>query len=230
MWPQMANKHAHWSKATTKTFLDLCIAEKNILNFNTKGLTTVGWNILKGKFRQQRGVTYDGRQLHSKLAGLRRIYTRWHDLQHKTGLGRNRNGGIAADDSYWRTEEGDTCDVEPTCGNPPPFLEELEILFGKNTQDKLSKRPIGEQIVDSPPKKKSASIEDCLRDISEAVTRHSRKSNNYDVAKHNQVRQILEADGIPEGSELHLRAMYLCRNAVSRMELIEMRTKEGRKR
>ncbi|KAJ1267754.1 hypothetical protein BS78_07G082100 [Paspalum vaginatum] len=222
----MANKRAQWTEVTTKTLLDLCIVEKNVLNFNTKGLTTVGWENVTCKFREQTGETYDGRQLYTKLSGLRRTYKHWN------------NGGVVADDSYWRTEEGDTCDAEPTRGKPPSFLEELEILFGRNTQDKgnlisaggvratndtfdtphhtindpfeqsddrsRSKRPIGEQTMDSPPKKKNASIEECLRDISEAMlSRRSRKSNNYDVAEHDQ-------------------------NAVNRMRFIGIRTKEGR--
>jgi hypothetical protein len=83
--------------------------------------------------------------------------------------------------------------------------------------------------MDSPPKKKSASIKKYLRDISEAVTRCSRRSNNDDdVDDHDQVRQILDDDGIPEGSELYLRALFLCTNVVNRKQFIRMRTKEGR--
>ncbi|WVZ50281.1 hypothetical protein U9M48_001551 [Paspalum notatum var. saurae] len=149
----------------------------------------------------------------------------------------------------------DTCDAKPTRGNPPPFLEELEILFGMNTQARgvlLSaggvhttndtfatpqpiyqssdrsrpKRSLREQSMDSPQKK--TSIEECLRDISYAVTRHShgQKSNNYDVVEHTHVREILAADGIPEGSQ----AMYLCRTAIKRMEFFHHTSKEGRKR
>ncbi|WVZ86098.1 hypothetical protein U9M48_032934 [Paspalum notatum var. saurae] len=72
--------------------------------------------------------------------------------------------------------------------------------------------------MDSPLKKKSASIKEYLRDISEVVlSRRSRKSNNMEVAEHDQVRQILDGDEIPEGSELYLRAHILRKNAVNRM-------------
>ncbi|WVZ99145.1 hypothetical protein U9M48_044486 [Paspalum notatum var. saurae] len=154
-----------------KTFLDLCIAEKNVMNFNTKGLNAVGRKNVHRNFKLK-----------------------------------------TADDSYRRTEQGDTCDAEPTRGNSPPFLEELEILFGTNTQARgvlLSaggvratndtfatpqpiyqssdrsrpKRSLWEQSMDSPQKKKT-SIEECLGDISYALTEHDhgQKSNNYDVA------------------------------------------------
>ncbi|KAJ1295735.1 hypothetical protein BS78_01G246100 [Paspalum vaginatum] len=157
----MANKRAQWTEATTKTLLDLCIAEKNVLNFNTKGLTTVGWKNLTRKFREQTGQTYDGWRLYTKLSSQKDIL----------GSG--------------------------------PWI--------------------------ALRKKKSASIEECLRDISEAVlSKRSRKANNYDVAEHDQVRQILDGDEIPEGSELYLRALFLCKNAVNRMQFIGMRTKEGR--
>jgi len=73
-------------------------------------------------------------------------------------------------------------------------------------------------------------MEDCLRDISAAITRRYRKSSSYDVAQHHQVRQILKNDGIQEGSELHLQAIWLCRNTVKRMEFFETETKAGRKR
>ncbi|WVZ99146.1 hypothetical protein U9M48_044486 [Paspalum notatum var. saurae] len=138
-----------------KTFLDLCIAEKNVMNFNTKGLNAVGRKNVHRNFKLK---------------------------------------------------------TEPTRGNSPPFLEELEILFGTNTQARgvlLSaggvratndtfatpqpiyqssdrsrpKRSLWEQSMDSPQKKKT-SIEECLGDISYALTEHDhgQKSNNYDVA------------------------------------------------
>lgn len=76
-----------------------------------------------------------------------------------------------------------------------------------------------EETVDSPPRKKRTSIELCLKDISNAVTRRSRKSID-DVAGQDQVRQILDDDGISEGSKLYLRALYLCKNAVNRKQFI----------
>ncbi|KAJ1259537.1 hypothetical protein BS78_10G164000 [Paspalum vaginatum] len=128
--------------------------------------------------------------------------------------------------------QGGTSVGEPTHGNPPKFLEELKSMFSahatndgfdtpqhtlnnpfdQSSGQSRSKRPIREETMDSPPKKKSASIEECLRDISEA----------------DQVWHILDDDGIPEGSELYLRALFLCKNAINRKQFIGMRTKEGR--
>ncbi|KAJ1264799.1 hypothetical protein BS78_08G029200 [Paspalum vaginatum] len=255
----MASNRATWDERTTKLFLDLCIQEKNRFNANDKG--------------QQTGKKLDNKQLQNKLGGLRRAYITWRDLQSRTGLGRDtQTGGIAADDSYWANEEGvheeeeegDTSAAAANCGKPPKFLEELELLFGRTTQDRgvllsaggvrgrtpnsgpedhpehtptdlfqhssdqyMSKRPMREESVDSPRKKMSTSLEVCLKDISEAVTRRSRKSID-DVEGQDQVRQILDADGISEGSQLYLRALYLCKNAVNRKQFVGMRTKEGR--
>lgn len=104
---QMATRRACWDDATTKTFLDLCIEQKNLLNYNSRGLSKLGWQNLYRDFKQRTGLIYDSKQLQNKLAQLRRMYTHWRDLQAKTGLGRDRNtGGVAADDSYWEDDEG----------------------------------------------------------------------------------------------------------------------------
>jgi len=40
----MQPKRASWSEDDTKRLLDLCLQEKEKLNFNQQGLTTTGWN------------------------------------------------------------------------------------------------------------------------------------------------------------------------------------------
>jgi hypothetical protein len=68
----MANNRANRPAATTKLFLDLCIAEKNQLNFNNKGLTKLGWQHIYCNFREQTGLQYDNKQLQNKLTALKR--------------------------------------------------------------------------------------------------------------------------------------------------------------
>ncbi|KAL6644420.1 hypothetical protein ACP70R_016028 [Stipagrostis hirtigluma subsp. patula] len=64
----MAAARAYWDKDVTKIFLDLCIAEKEKMNFNyKKGLNKVGWNNVYRNFRQQTGRTYSSKQLQNKL-------------------------------------------------------------------------------------------------------------------------------------------------------------------
>jgi len=43
-----------------------------------------------------------------------------------------------------------------------------------------------------------------------------------------QVRQILEQDGFPEGTEEFLRATYLCRKKLNRTTFLTMKTSDGR--
>lgn len=153
---------------------------------------------------------------------------------------------------------------QPQRGKPPQFLDELELLFGRTTQDRgvllsaggtreatptaaweepagstpnqsqqhssdrlRGKRPVREESVNSPQKKKTSSVEDCLREISAAVTRRSRRSVDDEEAQE-QVRQILDDDGIPEGDQVYLQAMLLCMNALRRRQFTGMRTKEAR--
>ncbi|KAJ1287256.1 hypothetical protein BS78_03G417000 [Paspalum vaginatum] len=122
----MAPNRACWDDMTTKTFMDLCIAEKNRFNGNHKGLTNHGWQNVYSNFKQQTGQTFDSKQMQNKLAGMRRGYIQWRDLQNQTGLGRDKHtDGVAADDSFWETEQ-ETNDEAATRGKlPPKFLEEL---------------------------------------------------------------------------------------------------------
>ena len=56
----------------TKIFLDLCIAEKNKMNFNQKGLTNLGWrNVYRG-FTTETGLQLPNKKLQNKLSAMRR--------------------------------------------------------------------------------------------------------------------------------------------------------------
>ncbi|KAJ1297332.1 hypothetical protein BS78_01G367300 [Paspalum vaginatum] len=102
----MAPNRASWDDTTMKTFLDLCIAEKNRFNGNDKGLTNHGWQNVYRNFKQQTGQTFDSKQMQNKLVGMRRGYIQWCDLQNQTGLDRDKHtGGVADDDSFWETEQ-----------------------------------------------------------------------------------------------------------------------------
>ncbi|RCV44016.1 hypothetical protein SETIT_9G340300v2 [Setaria italica] len=79
----------------------------------------------------------------------------------------------------------------------------------------LSKRPTREISVDSPPKKKSGSLEDY-------------KCGDREQEELDHAMQLIEEDGIKEGSELYYQALYLCKNAVYRRAFTKMKTKEGR--
>jgi hypothetical protein len=44
---------------TTKIFIDLCIIEKDLNNFNSMGLTKYGWQQVYRSFREQTGLDYE---------------------------------------------------------------------------------------------------------------------------------------------------------------------------
>jgi len=93
-----------------------------------------------------------------------------------------------------------------------------------------SKRRTRDQVVDSPQKKKSASLEDCVRDILDTVKEMASGDQHLSLeeVEMDQVRQILEQDGFPEGTEEFLRATYLCRKKLNRRTFLTMKTREGR--
>nr|CAB3467575.1 unnamed protein product [Digitaria exilis] len=237
----------------TKTLLDLCIEQKRLFNWNRLGPSPHGWQNIYPKFEQQTGLHYGHKQVQNKLGTLKRAYQTWKELQNSSGLGCDRNtGGVAADDTYW-----DTSSEQQTHGKPPPFLEELELLFGHTPQDRgtlltaggvrestptigsddtpqeisedphsasavrnTSKRTGRDEVVDSPQKKKSASMEDYVKEISESVAKRcERRSREQEGAI------ILEEDGIMEGSELYYMATYLCTKAANRRFFTQMKTK-----
>ncbi|XP_004973695.1 uncharacterized protein LOC101777908 [Setaria italica] len=257
----MVCSHPNWNEATTKILLDLCIAEKNQFNWSNRCLTKLGWQHVYRNFKQQTGLNLGSKQLQNKLNAMRRAFQSWKDMQAQSGLGRDKEtGSVAADSSFWDDNEGETSSAKL-----PPFLDELYMLYGRDTQDKgtlltaggireatpsvgteanahdfymdpmaassarnLSKRPTRKISVDSPPKKKSGSLEDYVRELSETVATRSQKRGDREQEELDRAMQLIEEDGIEEGSELYYQALYLCKNAVYRRAFTKMKMKEGR--
>uniref|UniRef100_K4AIU6 Myb/SANT-like domain-containing protein n=1 Tax=Setaria italica TaxID=4555 RepID=K4AIU6_SETIT len=123
----MINNRASWDEGTTKTLLDLCIAQKNQFNWSNKCLTKLGWRNVYSGFRAQTG----------------RAFLTWLSLQNKSGLGRDtQTGGVSADATYWEEDAEDTTGggaqarSQSSSVKPPPFLDELFELFGHEPQDR----------------------------------------------------------------------------------------------
>ncbi|XP_034586677.1 uncharacterized protein [Setaria viridis] len=133
----MACNRANWDEGTTKTLLDLCIAEKNQFNWSNRCLTKLGWKHVYRSFNQQIGMNLGNKQLQNKLNALRRAFLSWRDSQIQSGLGRDKQtGGVAADPSFWDDEEAETSagaaqsSSQPSSIKPLPFLDELyELLW-----------------------------------------------------------------------------------------------------
>uniref|UniRef100_K3ZF50 Myb/SANT-like domain-containing protein n=1 Tax=Setaria italica TaxID=4555 RepID=K3ZF50_SETIT len=134
LYTQMNNR-ASWDEGTTKTLLDLCIAQKNQFNWSNKCLTKLGWRNVYSGFRAQTGLHLGSKQLQNKLNNLRRGFLSWLALQNKSGLERDtQTGGVSADATYW--EEDEEARSQPSFVKPPPFLDELFELFGHEPQDR----------------------------------------------------------------------------------------------
>jgi len=237
----------NWDGPTTRLFLDLCIAEKEKFNFTSQGLTKDRWRNVQCSFKQVVGARFSNKQMSNKLQSLKKRYQAWNDLQNSSGLGRNKaTGGAEADARWWDEQQTrqDAREVEDTAeaaeprGAPPPYADQLYILFGSH-QDRgsfmfaggisesttparhdsagpSSKRAAEDNEVNSLPKKKSFSAEDFMRQISESIV-HTREQ-----AEVFEVMEMLRQDGVPEGSELYFKALDLFKNSVCRAQYKNM--------
>ena len=117
----------------------------------------------------------------------------------------------------------------PRMTEATPAAMSQDFVAGSNV-GQSSKRGTRDQVVDSPQKKKSASLEDCVRDISDTVKEMASGDQHLsrEEVEMDQVRQILEQDGFPEGTEEFLRATYLCRKKLNRRTFLTMKTRDGR--
>ncbi|TVU08543.1 hypothetical protein EJB05_41952, partial [Eragrostis curvula] len=325
----MDRPRATWDHDATKKLLDLCMVEKRDHNFNSVGPTKQGWSRIHKGLQEAFQGKYDHRQASNKLGALKRAYHEWLDLKHHTGLGRDpETGGVAADASFWEAHQqnkkadGEESSSVKTNGKPPPFLEELEYLYGKTPKERgkllcagginvgspsaplpgtqftgvpgatpstpippspalgaspstpvaanqfpgggpffavpgaspstpvhagspcaveqeigrwsedrpPSKRTSGAHSVNSPSKKsRRSSMEDAVMVIAQTFAKDNiMQSKKSDEAQLDQVHQILEADGIMEGTEPHLKAITLCKDHLNRANFLRLKTLEAR--
>ena len=135
-------------------------------------------------------------------------------------------------------------------GAPPPYLEQLLWLYG-SPKDRGSfmcaggiadsvtppndapagpsnKRAAVETEVDSPPKKKSCSTEDYMRELTECIRERSARDRTREQIDVAECMEILRQDGVQEGSELHFKAMDLFRKSVCRTLFKSLQDPENR--
>ena len=83
------------------------IEQKDLLHWNQRGLTTLGWANVYPAFEKAMGLPYDKKQLQNKLNEMKRAYFTWRDLQTHTGLGRDAHtGGVTVDPSFFEGGNG----------------------------------------------------------------------------------------------------------------------------
>ena len=61
----------HWDDAPTSYLLDLCIEQKNLLHWNQRGLTKLGWNNVYRRLSDHIGPVYDNKQVQNKVNALK---------------------------------------------------------------------------------------------------------------------------------------------------------------
>jgi hypothetical protein len=58
---------ASWDAMTTKIFIDLCIIQENLNNFNSLVLTKHGWQQVYRSFKEQTGLDYENKNCKTNL-------------------------------------------------------------------------------------------------------------------------------------------------------------------
>jgi len=129
----MSTDRANWDDTTVRTFLELVIEQKNLLHWNQRGLTALGWANLYPAFTTATGLTYEKKQLQNKLNELKRAYFTWRDFQSHTDIGRDpHTGGVTVDPSFF--EGGNGVLIPPICFITPLLTSgrDVPILFNSN--------------------------------------------------------------------------------------------------
>uniref|UniRef100_K4A2Y3 Myb/SANT-like domain-containing protein n=1 Tax=Setaria italica TaxID=4555 RepID=K4A2Y3_SETIT len=231
---------ANWDDNTTKIFLDLCIDEKNKLNYNKKGLTKLGWHNLYTNFKQQTGRKYSCKQLQNKFNAFKKQYKDWRKLKDKSA----------------RIEENEA--NKHFRGKAFPFYDELTTLFGtmdteggpmlcvggigdrtpscednvgRSSVGHVSQRSAKEHVVDSPPPKRSKSMEYYVERIYESMIQRTMNERNLISREEEEVMEMLhlvEQDGVPNGSELYFIATKLFRSPARRASYRSITAAENR--
>ncbi|KAL6626528.1 hypothetical protein ACP70R_030254 [Stipagrostis hirtigluma subsp. patula] len=265
----MATGRTYWDNDTTKIFLDLCIAEKEKLNFNfKKGLTKAGWNNVYRNFRQQTGRAYGSKQLQNKFHSLKRLYKVWRRLKNATGARwDNTTGTIAGDEDWWQARIADNPEAQQLRNRPLANWHELTILFGSmDTEEgdmlcaddigdrtpsggsegnrapilednvgqssvvRVAQRPRKEQMVDSIPPKRTKNTECHVEPISESMleSRNETSAIRQEQDEVTELLQVVEKDGVDQGSELYFIATELFRLPARRAAFRSIRAPANR--
>jgi hypothetical protein len=102
--------------------------------------------------------------------------------------------------------------------------------LGVQSGGQSSKRSTREYSVNSTPSKKSASVDDCLNDLTDIIKDHKLQQaciNKMDEEME-KVKKMLKEDGFQEYDDLFTQAIILYTNTVYRRTYLGMDTKEGR--
>lgn len=93
-----------------------------------------------------------------------------------------------------------------------------------------SKRTTRDYSVNSPRSKKSASIDECLNDITGLIKDHKiqKARTNKQEDEMEKVVKILKDDGVEGTDDVYIQALIICKDILDRRNFLSMKTKEGR--
>lgn len=114
---------------------------------------------------------------------------------------------------------------------PDDIIGRSEDNAGRSSAGRVSRRSGKEQVVDSPPAKKSKSIEYYVERISESMIQRCRNETDAmtrDEKELTELLEILEEDGVPQDSEVYFIAMDLLRIATRRAAFKRFTTSKER--
>ena len=102
--------------------------------------------------------------------------------------------------------------------------------IGVHSGGQSSKRSTRDYSINSPPSKKSASIDECLNDLTDFIKDY--KLQKARISKQEEemdkVKKILKEDGLLESDAMFAHALIICTNTLQRRNFRSMKTKEGR--
>jgi hypothetical protein len=105
-----------------------------------------------------------------------------------------------------------------------PYLSDDHV--GCSNIRSSSKRPIREDAVDCPPKKKM-SLDDHIANIFESISIRNWRTLSWAQRELDEVVRLLKQDGSGEDSDFYCMGLMLCNNGLNRRAYLSMQTKEG---
>ena len=93
-----------------------------------------------------------------------------------------------------------------------------------------SKRTTRDYSVNSPRSKKSASIDECLNDLTDIIKDHKLQKAHMSKQEEemDKVVKIIKEDGVEETDDVYTQALIICKDTLDRRNFLSMETKEGR--
>ena len=84
--------------------------------------------------------------------------------------------------------------------------------------------------MNNPPSKKSASIDECLNDLTDIIKDHKLQKAriNKQEEEMDKVVKTMKEDGLRESDAVYAHALIICTNTLQRRNFRSMKTKEGR--